>query len=147
MQATERPLSDEPSMSTRCRSVTQLVWKITAIILYVPFLSMAFEPPSPDLRRTAVGDLAGLPAPLQRAFAPDASEFDPIPPPSPHDWLAVHPEPGQTFEQFRASRPNRPAESRHIIYLQPLSEFGADRSPSVEKLREFAAAFFAMEVK
>jgi archaemetzincin len=108
---------------------------------------MAFEPPSLDVRRAAVGDLAGLPPVLRRAFSTDVAEFDPIPKPGPHDWLVVHPEAGQTFDEFEASRPNRPNESRRVVYLQPLGEFVADRSPSVEKLREFAAAFFAMQVK
>ncbi len=107
---------------------------------------MAFEPPGPDARRAAVGDLAGLPAVLQRAFAPNASEFEPIPKPGSHDWLAVHPESGQTFGEFTASHPNRPADSRRVIYLQPLGEF-APKAFGVEKLRDFAAAFFAMEVK
>ena len=108
---------------------------------------MAFQSPGPEARCDAVGDLAGLPAVLQRAFAADDPGFDPIPSPGPDDWLAVHPEPGQTFNQFKASRPNRPTASRRMIYLQPLGEFVADRSPSIEKLREFAAAFFVMEVK
>ena len=34
-----------------------------------------------------------------------------------------------------------------MIYLQPLGNFAADRSTSIARLREFAAAFFAMEVK
>jgi archaemetzincin len=88
-----------------------------------------------------------LPPVLRGAFSPDAPEFDPIPTPGPHDWLAVHPESGQTFDEFKASHPNRPTESRRVIYLQPLGEFPADRSPSIEKLHEFAAAFFAMDVK
>jgi archaemetzincin len=108
---------------------------------------MAFEPPTPEVKRAAVGDLNGLPAPLQRAFAPDSPEFESIPKPEPHDWLAVHDEPGQTFDDFKASRPNRPLSARRVIYLQPLGSFAADQSPSIEKLREFAAAFFAMEVK
>jgi len=108
---------------------------------------MAFEPPSLDVRRAAVGDLAGLPPVLRRAFSTDVAEFEPIPKPGPHDWLAVHPEPGQTFDEFKVSRPNRPNESRRVVYLQPLGEFIVDRSPSIEKLREFAAAFFAMQVK
>jgi archaemetzincin len=108
---------------------------------------MALEQPGPDARREAVGDLAGLSPVLRRAFSADAPEFDPISKPGPHDWLAVHPESGQTFDEFKACHPNRPNESRHIIYLQPLGEFPTDRSPSIEKLHEFAAAFFAMDVK
>jgi archaemetzincin len=122
------------------------VWKNVTFICVV-FLAMAFEPPNPDVRRAAVGDLAGLPPTLHRAFSANAAEFEPIPKPGPHDWLAVHPESGQTFDEFKASRPNRPTESRRVIYLQPLGEFAADRSPSIEKLREFAAAFFTINVK
>jgi archaemetzincin len=118
-----------------------------AAISSVAFLTMAFEPPGPDVKRAAVGDLAGLSLVLRRALSADVSDFEPIPKPGPHDWLAVHPEPGQTFDEFKISAPNRPSESRRIIYLQPLVDFAADRSPPIEKLREFAAAFFVMEVK
>lgn len=59
----------------------------------------------------------------------------------------MHQEQDQTFEQFKASSPNRPAPNRNIIYFQPLGDFAAERSPSLEKLRQFAAAFFAMEIK
>src|SRR5207244_464430 len=108
---------------------------------------MAFDPPGPDVRRAAVGELTGLPPVLSRAFLADASEFEPIPKPGPHDWLAVHPEPGQTFDEFKASDPNRPTGSRRVIYLQPLGEFAADRSPPIETLREFASAFFDLTGK
>jgi archaemetzincin len=108
---------------------------------------MAFEPPGQDVKRAAVGDLTALPPVLKRAFAPDTPAFEPIPKPGPHDWLAVHDEPGQTFDEFKMSRPNRPTQDRHVIYLQPLGDFAADRSPSIAKLREFATAFFAMEAK
>jgi archaemetzincin len=118
-----------------------------AAIFCAALLNMAFESPSPEVRRAAIGDLTELSPVLCRAFSADASEFEPIPKPSPQDWLAVHPESRQTFDEFKTSRPNQPTESRRVIYLQPLGEFAPDRSPSIEKLREFAAAFFAMEVK
>src|SRR5260370_12178432 len=108
---------------------------------------MAFTIPDEKPRLDAIGNLSGLPVLLQRAFAPDASIFDSIPKPDPNDWLAVHQEPGQTFDEFKASQPNRPTQSRRIIYLQPLGEFPSDRSPSIAKLQKFAGAFFSMEVK
>ena len=108
---------------------------------------MAFQPSSADEKRAAVGDVGGSPPVLRRAFSADASEFEPIPKPGPNDWLAVHEEPGQTFDQFKASRPNRPMGSRRIIYLQPLGEFAADRSLSIENLHAFAGVFFAMDTK
>jgi len=118
---------------------------ITAITL-LPSFAMAFTPPSQETIRDAIGDVNRLPVALQRAFAPGDDSFGPIPQPGPNDWLAVHEEPGQTFDQFRASQPNRPAHSRRVIYLQPLGDFAPERSPSIQKLRAFATAFFAMEV-
>jgi hypothetical protein len=107
-------------------------------------LSIAFEPPTPEVRRAAVGDLSALPAVLQKAFAPDDAAFESIPAARPNDWLAVHEEPGQAFPEFTASKPNRPSQDRQVIYLQPLGSFAPERSPSLDKLREFAIAFFAM---
>jgi len=107
---------------------------------------MGFEPAGPPQQLEAIGPTNGLSGVLQRAFAPGDS-FDPAPVPRPGDWLAVHREPGQTFEQFRRSRANQPDARRRIIYLQPLGAFPEQQSPSLEKLREYAAAFFQMEVK
>ena len=121
--------------------------KIAAIAILLPSVAMAFAPPDEKTIRDAIGDLSRLPVVLQRAFAPDADAFDPIPKPSPNDWLVVHDELRQTFEEFKVSQPNRPTQSRRVIYLQPLGDFAPERSPSIDKLREFAAAFFGMEVK
>jgi archaemetzincin len=110
-------------------------------------LAMGFTPPDEKTIRDAIGDVSQLPVQLQRAFTPDRDAFAPIPTPAPGDWLAGHQEQDQTFEQFKASSPNRPAPNRNIIYFQPLGDFAANRSPSLEQLREFAAAFFAMEIK
>jgi len=107
---------------------------------------MGFEPPGLQQRLEAIGPTNGLSAKLQRAFVPGDS-FEPVPVPGPSDWLSVHREPGQTFEQFRRSHPNRPDARRRIIYLQPLGAFPEQQSPSLEKLRKYAAAFFQMEVK
>ena len=122
----------------------------SAVLLLVcafPQSVMAFTPPNENTIKAAVGDLSQLPPKLQAAFAPDSNAFRPIPAPGPDDWLAVHPEPGQTFEQFKASQPNRPTPERNVIYLQPLGDFAPERSPDIDKLQKFAAVFFAMEVK
>jgi archaemetzincin len=123
------------------------MWKLATIVLLLPLVTMAFELPSPEMQRAAVGDLTALPPLLKRAFAPVSPDVRPIPHPGPHDWLTSHHEPGQTFHDFIALRPNRPASARNVIYLQPLGEFPLEVSPSIATLRGFAAAFFAMEVK
>ena len=121
--------------------------KVAEIVLLLPSIALAFTPPDEKTIGNAIGDLNGLPPVLQRAFTPDKNSFDPILEPKPGEWLAVHNELGQTFEEFKASQPNRPGQNQHVIYLQPLGDFMPEQSPSNDKLREFAAAFFAMEVK
>lgn len=106
---------------------------------------MRFTPPGSDERRRAIShtdDCAGM---LRKALAP-GSDFQPIPEPGPHDWLANHDEPGQSFEDFVKSRPSVPTGQRTTIYLQPLGEFLEGRSPALERLAEFAGAFFMMDV-
>ena len=103
-----------------------------------------FTPPGREARLAAIGPTNGLPTALRRALEPDG--FDPVPTPGPSDWLANHDEPGQTYEEFVRSRPNRPDARRHTIYLQPLGEFVPGDSPPLDGLREFAAAFFALDV-
>jgi len=59
----------------------------------------------------------------------------------------VHRESGQSFDDFVKSKPNRPQKNRSKIYLQPLGEFPKGRIPLVQTLREYATAYFGMEVE
>jgi archaemetzincin len=106
---------------------------------------MGFQPPGPQKRLEAIGATNGLPAALQGAFTPD-DDFQPVPVLSLQDWLAVHREPGQMFDDFRHSQRNRPDARRRIIYLQPLGDFRAQQSSSMQMLRQYAADFFQNRV-
>ncbi|HIJ74930.1 MAG TPA: hypothetical protein HPP83_12590 [Candidatus Hydrogenedentes bacterium] len=105
----------------------------------------SFSPPTAEERVEAIGPIDGLPATLRKAFEPGA-DFEPIPSPNAGDWLAVRHEPGQTFEEFARSKPNRPDTSRTKVYLQPLGDFPEHKAPPLELLRAYAAAYFDMEV-
>ena len=107
---------------------------------------MGFEPPGPQERLEAIGAIDALPVTLQRALTPDR-DFQPIPVPGPQDWLTAHPEPGQTFDEFRRWQPNRPDVLQRVLYLQPLGGFPDQTNPSLERLREYAAGFFQVDVK
>jgi archaemetzincin len=122
------------------------MWVGTVFVLLGVAGVMGFEVPSERQRRQAIGSIEGLPAILKRALDP-GGDFEPMPAPGPHDWLAAHPEPGQSFEQFVRSKPNRPDKKRSVIYLQPLGEFRPDNAPSLDVLREYAATYFAMDVR
>ena len=93
-----------------------------------------------------IGPVDGLSETMRRALDP-ADSFEPIPEHGPGDWLAVHEVTGQTFQQFVESKPNKPTKKRNKIYLQPLGEFSDGSGPSLERLRQFTAAFFDMPVE
>lgn len=96
-------------------------------------------------RVAAIGDTTKLSAPLQRAFDP-ADDFTPMPEPGEDDWLAVHPEDPQTYDEFVAADTNVPDATRRVIYLQPIGEFPAT-APSIHALARIVHAFFTLEVR
>lgn len=105
---------------------------------------MQFRPPDQQARAAAIGPTDYLPMPIRHLLEP--AGFEPIHAPQPSDWLAVHPEKGQTVGQFPRSHPNFPDEVRRVIYLQPLEKFPAD-GPSLSRLKSFTEAFFSMPVR
>jgi archaemetzincin len=121
-------------------------WAGTAVLLLAAASVVGVQMPDERQRLAALGPVEGLPPLLQKALDP-AGAFEPLPAPGPQDWLAAHPEPGQTFAQFVQSRPNRPDQKRKVIYLQPLGEFRRDEAPPVDVLRQYAAAYFTLEVR
>jgi archaemetzincin len=119
---------------------------MVGLIFLMAAFTMAFKSPTNKEILAAIGRIDKLPAALQRALTPD-DDFEPIAVPKPGDWLAEHHETGQTFDKFVRSGPNRPDDVHHVIYLQPIGQFKQDRSPSLELLREYAAAYFLMDVR
>lgn len=119
---------------------------LAVLCLVSPVRGKNFERPSENDRLGALGNLFEEPEDVRELFRPDG-DFAPIPLPHHGDWLMFHREPGQTFEEFRASEANRPNERRRLIYLLPLGEFPEDDAPSLELLRDYAARFFQLEVK
>jgi len=93
-----------------------------------------------------VGSLEDLPFSLRGAFEP-GFDFKPVPLPGPHDWLVHHKEQGQTYDEYKRSAPLKPSGKRKILYLQPIGFFPQEHSPSLENLKEFASAYFTLEVK
>ncbi len=108
--------------------------------------SAGFTPPGAAERLKAIGSFDKLSDTDRRAFTP-GEDFKPIPAPGPSDWLTVRKEFGQTYDRFVASRPNKPSTKRNVICMQPLGDFLEDRSPSLDLLEKFAAAYFGMKVK
>jgi archaemetzincin len=126
--------------------VEKVLLSALALLALPAGLAMNFKPPTSTERLRAIGSTKGLAKTLRKALEPGA-DFEPIPVPKRGDWLAEHPETGQRFDDFVKSRPNRPDKYRSKIYLQPLSEFPSLAVPLAETLKEYAAAYFAMEIQ
>ncbi|HLU68557.1 MAG TPA: archaemetzincin [Kofleriaceae bacterium] len=103
----------------------------------------------PDVRTRvrAAGTLAGLSDSLRAAFAPATPDFSAILPPAPGDWLAEHVELGQTYDQYVASRPNRPDWRRRTLYIAPLGEPAGPGAPDLELVAAFARAHVGLPVR
>lgn len=117
---------------------------VVGFIIFTVSLSMAFEPPTLKEALLAIGGTNDLQVSLQRALSLD--DFELMPRPQPNDWLAEHHENGQTFDGFVQFIDNRPDEIHHVIYLQPIGQFKQDQSPPLDQLREYASAYFVMNV-
>lgn len=62
------------------------------------------------------------------------------------DWLASHDEKGQTFRQYLRSNPNRPTNSRHTIYIQPIGKFDEQEMRAVRDTTDFIHRFYGLKV-
>ena len=63
------------------------------------------------------------------------------------DWLASHPESGQTFEQYIASDPNRPTRLHTTIYIQPLGAFGKNERRLIEATADLLGRLYNVPVR
>jgi archaemetzincin len=73
-----------------------------------------------------------------------AALHSPMPKPGPGDWMAAHPEPPQSFEEYVRSKPVRPTQGRHTLYLCPLGQMSAADRARLDVLREFLEVFYAL---
>jgi len=67
--------------------------------------------------------------------------------PGPHDWLAQHREPGQTFQEYLHCRPVTPRGKRRAMYVQPLGEFTKTQRRIVTLTADFMGRYFNLPVK
>ena len=119
---------------------SRLVTWVAPLGLLVSGLVLAFDLPNDSERGKAVGSLAGMDAPMRRAFS-DEGEFQKKATPGPMDWLASHPEDGQSFDQWVESKPNLPDAYQRKLYILPIGEFD-ETAPDIEKLQRYTAAYF-----
>ncbi|MBL9089031.1 MAG: hypothetical protein JNM10_17965 [Planctomycetia bacterium] len=73
----------------------------------------------------------------------DPAAFPPLPPPGPMDWLAVHPEDGQSFEAFRVAPRRQVTEARRTLRVLPLDDLAA-AGADVPTITAYLAAFYGL---
>lgn len=109
-------------------------------------LSDGYSPPEiTDAARAAA--LGGF-SPSEQLLAAElrpGEDFEPLPPPAPGDWLASHPEYGQTYTAFSHGWYHRPDKARHKIYLQPIGLTIQNKAVYLASIRKFTATFFGLE--
>jgi archaemetzincin len=134
-------------MSTRSRKKILLVLLILgAGVAAGLWARYYFGPTRKPTAREALGPVGHLPARLRRAFTPTA-QHRPVPRPEKGDWLAEHPEPGQTFAAFVKAKYNRPTRERQTLVLVPVGPFRPGDSPRLAALKEYTEAFFQLPVE
>ncbi len=118
---------------------------LTGLLAASIVVIMAFKPPGKATRDEAIGSVEGLSKIMKKVL--DLTDFLPMNEPGPHDWLANHLEPGQTYDQYLKAGFVSPDKHRNTIYLQPIGAFDPDKSPSLKALKDCATAYFSMKVK
>lgn len=62
------------------------------------------------------------------------------------DWLDMYDEPGQTFPQYVASRPNRPDSLRNKIYVVTLGDVTPKQQEILDLSSEYLGIFYNIEI-
>lgn len=130
----------------KLKSKLLLVVFVVLLAIYVLFFLPESDSPKSVINPNAdpIGSLIGLPDDLKRALNP-ADDFQPVPEPEPGDWLAQHDEPGQTYDQYAMSFPNRPDATRSKIYLQPLGPLSDKTQECLSLLLDYIKVYFQIE--
>jgi archaemetzincin len=100
----------------------------------------------PETRQAGGARVCSTTAPAG-AFRPDPALFPTKRPPRPGDWLTVHPERGQSFEDYQRAGPARPTSARDVLVLQPIGPFTPEDAELLETLRDYLAAFFQLRTR
>ena len=95
-----------------------LLGSIALSLVVSAIANRPFSVPFDKTRDDAICSLKGLSNSEQAVFFNQSKSFKPISRPGIRDWLSSHPEPGQTFDQFRSSRPIKPDRVRKRIYIR-----------------------------
>ena len=78
--------------------------------------------------------------PLPPQFAPLLPLAQPKRPPGAADWLAVHPEPGQSYAEYVREHPRDPR--RRTVYLRPVGDFTPAQREAIARTADYLRIYF-----
>ena len=96
-----------------------------------------------DARPLSTADQRAIPSQFQRLVP----LHTPLGEPQPGEWLDRHQESGQTYRQYVAGNPVRPAGQRTVIYVQPLGNFTPAQRSVISATAEFLGIYFQLRVQ
>jgi len=67
--------------------------------------------------------------------------------PQANDWLAIHQEEYQSFEQYKNSQPNKPDKKHTTIYIRLIGDFTKEQNAIIELTIEFIGRYFQLPTK
>lgn len=70
-----------------------------------------------------------------------------MPEPGPSDWLASHPETGQSLRDYQRSGPVRPTAARRVLYILPIGDFTPDQQRILDHTHAYLADCFQVPVR
>ncbi len=85
--------------------------------------------------------------PLPPPYARLTPLHTPLAAPKPGEWLSQHPEPGQTFAEYKKSKPVRPDARRSVLYIQPIGEFSETQRKILNRTAEYMHFYFGLPVE
>jgi archaemetzincin len=68
-------------------------------------------------------------------------------PPQPGEWLAIHLERGQTYQEYLHSTFRKSVPPGTVIYVQPLGNFSSGQKEILEQAADFIRDYFALPVQ
>jgi archaemetzincin len=77
----------------------------------------------------------------------DDSGFEKMGKPKPGEWLYHFHERGQSFDDYKAAHPPRPAASRRVVVFQPVGPFSSLERTILGKATEFAEIWFDLPTR
>lgn len=81
---------------------------------------------------------------LRQAMALLGELHKPLAKPRAGDWLDVHEEKRETFDQYRLSRPVVVGRRRRVLYVQPIGQYSPAESNIVDEVASFMAVFYGL---